>query len=153
MYAKKEKIYIAYVSKHNSNCEKQVILLMIPHGKEWHYLALKKLSALLRGITSKNHGNSYCLNCLHSFRTKNTPESHKKVCENKDFCNIIMLSEDNQILEFNQYKQSDKAPFFIYTDLECLIEKIDGSKDNPENSSTIKGSKYIPSGFHHHLKV
>ena len=68
---KKEKIYPAYVSKHNSNCEKQVILLMIPNGKghewsetltmranirgRWHYLAVKKLSALLRGITSKHH--------------------------------------------------------------------------------------------------
>ena len=27
---KKEKLYPTYVSKHNSNCEKQVILLMIP---------------------------------------------------------------------------------------------------------------------------
>ena len=39
LYAKKEKIYPAYVSKHNSNCEKQVILLMIPNGEGWHYLA------------------------------------------------------------------------------------------------------------------
>ena len=37
----------------------------------WHYLAVKKLSALLRGITSKNSGACCCLNCLHSFRTKN----------------------------------------------------------------------------------
>ena len=29
LYAKKEKIYPAYVSKHNSNCEKKAILLMI----------------------------------------------------------------------------------------------------------------------------
>ena len=28
-------------------------------------------------------------------------------------------------LEFNQYKKSDKAPFIIYTDLECIKEKID----------------------------
>ena len=32
---KKEKIYPAYVSKHNSKCEKQVILLMIPNMEEW----------------------------------------------------------------------------------------------------------------------
>ena len=52
MYATKEKIYPAYVSKHNSNFKKQVILLMIPNGAgwRWHYLAVKKLSAL-RGIT------------------------------------------------------------------------------------------------------
>ena len=31
LYAKKEKIYPAYVSKHIINLEKQVILLMIPN--------------------------------------------------------------------------------------------------------------------------
>ena len=39
-------IAIAYISKHNSNREKQVILLMIPNGAKRHYLAVKKLSAL-----------------------------------------------------------------------------------------------------------
>ena len=33
LYAKKERIYSAYVSKYNANREKQVILLMIPNGK------------------------------------------------------------------------------------------------------------------------
>ena len=32
MYAKKEETYLAYISKNNSNREKQVILLMIPNG-------------------------------------------------------------------------------------------------------------------------
>ena len=55
LYAKKEKIYPAYVSKHNSNREKQVILLVIANRerRRWHYLAVNKLSALLRRITSK----------------------------------------------------------------------------------------------------
>ena len=40
---KKEKIDPAYVSKHNSNREKQVILLMISNREKlWHYLAVKK---------------------------------------------------------------------------------------------------------------
>ena len=65
---KNERMYPAYVSKHNS---KQVNLLMIPNGEKWHYLAVKKLSALLRGITSKNNGGDfYCLKCFHPFRTK-----------------------------------------------------------------------------------
>ena len=70
MYGKKENTYPAYVSKYNSNCEKQVILLTIPNGEKRHYLAVKKLSALLWGITSKNNDDFYCLKCLHSFRTK-----------------------------------------------------------------------------------
>ena len=48
---KKKKIYPAYVSKHDSNFKKQVILLMIPTGEGWHYLAVKKLWTLLRGRT------------------------------------------------------------------------------------------------------
>ena len=39
-------------SNYNSNREKQVIFLMIPNGEGWHYLAVKKLSALLRGIAT-----------------------------------------------------------------------------------------------------
>ena len=65
------------------------------------------------------------MNCLHSFRTKNKPESRKKVHQNKDFCNVIMPSEDTKILEFNHYQKSDKASFITYTDLECIIEKTD----------------------------
>ena len=37
----KKKIYPTYVSKHNSNREKQAILLMIPNGEGRQYLSLK----------------------------------------------------------------------------------------------------------------
>ena len=40
---------------------------MILNKEKWHYLAVKQLSALLKGITSKHHGDFYCLNYLHSF--------------------------------------------------------------------------------------
>ena len=49
-----------------------------------------------------------------------------------------MPSKDTEILEFNQYQISYKAPFIIYADLECLIEKIDGCENNPENSVATK---------------
>ena len=54
---KKKKIYPGYVLKHNSNHEKQVIVLTIPNGKKWQYLAVEKkiiwayFKKLLRGIT------------------------------------------------------------------------------------------------------
>ena len=37
--------------------------------QQGHYRAVKKLSVLLRGITSK-HGDFYCLHCLNSFATE-----------------------------------------------------------------------------------
>ena len=56
-----------------------------------------------------------------------------------------MPSEDTKILEFNQYQKSDKASFVNYADLKCLVEKIDGCKNNSENSFTTKVSELIPS--------
>ena len=58
-----------------------------------------------------------------------------------------MPSEDTKILKLSQYQKSDKTPFIIYADLECILEKIDGWKNNPKNSSTTKVSEHIPSGF------
>ena len=50
---------------------------MITDGEKWHYLALKKLSAFLRGIPSNNNGDFYCLNCFHSYNTENKYKKHK----------------------------------------------------------------------------
>ena len=38
----------------------------------------------------KYNGDSYCLNCFHSYRTKERLEQHMKVCEDKDYCYIEM---------------------------------------------------------------
>ena len=80
-------------------------------------------------------------------KKKNKLESHKKVCENNDFCDVVMPSEDTKTLEFNQCQKSDKAPFITYADLKCITEKIDGCKNNPKNSFTSNVSEHIPSGF------
>ena len=77
---------------------------MTPNGEGWRYLAAEHLLALFRGITSKNNGDFYCLNCPHSLRTKNKLESHNKICENKDFCIVIMYFEDTKALECNQHQ-------------------------------------------------
>ena len=87
------------------------------------------------------------MNWLHSFKTKIKLESHKRVCENKDFCNVVMSSEGTKILQFSQYKKSDKVPFIIYADLGSIIQRMDGCKNNPENLSAIKVSEHISSGF------
>ena len=43
---------------------------MITDSEKWHYLAVKSLSALFRGITRNNNGDFYCLNCFQSYTTK-----------------------------------------------------------------------------------
>ena len=74
-----KKIHVAYKSKHNLTREKQVILLMISNGENWHYLIVKSLPRLLKGITSNHKEDFYCLNCFHSEKPKNKVKEHKKM--------------------------------------------------------------------------
>ena len=105
---------------------------MITDGEKWHYLAVKILSALFRGITSKHEGDFYCLNCFQSYTTENKLKNHKKICEDHDYCYVEMPKEDNRILKYNHGEKSMKVPF---------------NPHNPEKSSTTKINKHTPSGY------
>ena len=142
-----KKIKIAYKSKHNLTREKQVILLMISNGENWHYLIVKNLFRFLRGITSNHDGDFYCLNCFHSYRTKNKLDAHKKICENHEYCHIEMPTKDNNIIKYNQGEKSIKLPFIVYADLECLLEKMSTCYNTPQESSATKINKHTPSGY------
>ena len=135
-------INLAYKSKYNRKRENQVVLLIITNGEQsnkadkWHYIALKslrtddgfnrpirRLSRLFRGITSNNHGDCYCLGCLHSFRTDNALKKNERLCGNNDYCHVEMPFKDNSKLKYNNGEKPLKAPFTIYADLECLLIK------------------------------
>ena len=59
---------------------------MITAGEKWYYLAVKSLLALLKGITSNHNGYFYCLNCFHSYSTKDKLKRHEIVCNDHDYC-------------------------------------------------------------------
>ena len=71
---------------------------MITDGEKWHYLAVKSLPALFRGITADNNRDFYCLNCFRAYTTESKLKKHRKVCENHDYCYVEMHEEDNKIL-------------------------------------------------------
>ena len=58
-----------------------------------------------------------------------------------------MPDEDNKIIKYILGKKSLKVPFFIYADLECLIQKINTCQNNPEKSYTEKKTTHKPSGY------
>ena len=96
--------------------------MITDENNRWHYLAVKSLSALFRGITSSNNGDFYCLNCFHSYRTLNKLKRHERVCNNHDYCRIDMPKE-NEKIKYLPGEKSLKAPFIVYADLECLLKK------------------------------
>ena len=67
LWGKENETDPAYISKYNSTCKESIEFLMITNWKGWHYLAVTKLSELIREIMSKHHSDFYCLNCLQFF--------------------------------------------------------------------------------------
>ena len=111
---------------------------MITDCKTWHYLTVKRLSALFREIISKHEENFYCLNCLHLCRTENKLKKHYEICKNHDYCYVEMPKEDNRILKYNHGEKYMEVSFIIYADLESLLEKMRTYYNNPEKLSTTK---------------
>ena len=104
-----KQIRLAYKSKYNHKRNNEIILLMITDGEKWHYLTVKSLPTLLRGIASNNHGDFYCLNGLHSYRTKKNFKNMKKVCNDHDYCYVKMPNEYERILKYNHGEKSLKC--------------------------------------------
>ena len=115
----------AYISKYNNKRDNQVNLLMITDGtNNWHYLAVKSISGLLRRITSNHNGDFYCLNCFHPYTTKKKLRKYERISNDHEFCHLKMPDEDKKILKYIPGEKSLKVSFIIYADLECLLRKI-----------------------------
>ena len=61
LYVRNEK-YSLIMFQNITEIVKNSFFLRISNGEKWYYLAVRKLSVLLRGITSKSHSDFYCLN-------------------------------------------------------------------------------------------
>ena len=107
----------------------------------------KKLTRIIKRNNICHEKDFYCLNCFHSYRTKNKLESHKKICGNHDYYHVEMPTKDNNNIKYNHGEKSMKVPFIIYADLECLLEKMSTCINNPDESSTTKINKHTPSGY------
>ena len=157
----KKTIELQYKSKYNNTRTYQVVLLMITDNNKRHYLALKSISTndgfvkptqsisiLFNKLTSTNTTTDYyCLNCFKSYRTENTLKEHEKICDNNDYCKIIMPGEDHKILKYSQGTKSIKMEYAIYLDLECILSKHDTCANSSNNSYSKTISTHEVSGY------
>ena len=89
---------------------------------------------------------TYCLNCLHTFRNKSKLKEHENACKIHDYCYIEMPKKES-ILKYNHGNKSMEIPFTFYADIDPLLEKINASHSKPEKSPTTKISKHTASGY------
>ena len=107
----------------------------------------KSLCRLLRKKASNYHGDFYCLNCFHSYNTKNRLKEHEKLCNKNDCCRIEIPKWFEKIVKYNHGEKSLKASFIIYLDLECLLKKLQTCQNNLKNSYTERKATHEPSGW------
>ena len=126
---------------------------MITDGTtNWHYLAIKNIFGLLRGITSNHNERNYTI-ITSLYRTKSKLKKHVKICKNHDFSHLKMHDANNNILESKPGKKSLKHAFVIYADLECLLLKMNTcnnnniNNNNPNKSYTIAKAIHTPSRY------
>ena len=137
-----------YISKFNKTREHHENLLMITDATDkWHYIAIRSIPSLLRGVSSTHQGDHYCLNCFHSYRTESTLKKHEEICINNKFTLIKMPTEDKKYIYSTPGKNTLKSPFIIYADFECLLYPLSTCDNTEENSFTIKKNVHKPSGY------
>ena len=104
----------------------------------------KKFTCITYRNNIKHHGDFYCLNCFHSYKTHNKLKKHERVCNNHDYSRVDMPKEHEKI-KYLLGEKSLKVPFIIYADL--VPKKVWSCQNNPENSYTEKKVKHKPSGY------
>ena len=125
--------------------------MITDNQNNWHYPTIKNMNRLIRGVTSNDHGDFFCRNCMHSFLTDNKLKNHERLCLNHDHCETIMPKPTKNILKFNSNERSPHIPHIIYADLEVILKKIRSCQPNPENSYTEKKNFRIACSYALHL--
>ena len=136
-----------------NNKRKHIVDLLIITDNEnnWHYVAIKNMSRLIGGVTSDNHGDFFCRNCMHSYRTKNALKKHERLCNNHNHCETIMPKPGKNILKFRSYDKSTHIPHIIYADLEAIKKEIQSCQPNPKDSYTEKKNAHIACSYALHM--
>ena len=70
---------------------------MITDGKKWDYLTITKLSALFREVKSSRKEEFHCLNCFHSYITKD------KLKNIKIYAKIMIVATQKCLKKIRKY--------------------------------------------------
>jgi len=144
----KEQVIVHRISEKEGNIPR-INLMITKQGDNTQYSYVKRLTALLYDQNRHNDSKHFRERCLHGYSRKELLERHKPECKGllKTATRTEMLKEgENKTAFKNHYKQM-KAPYVVYADFECVLEKIAGCEPPSDKSFTVKTEKHEPCGF------
>jgi len=115
----------------------RINLMITTQGENTHYSCVKRLTALLYNQTRHNDSKLFCERCLHGYSRKELLERHKLECKGllKTATRTEMHKEGENKMAFKNYHKQMKAPYVVYADFECVLEKIDGCEPTQTKAS------------------
>ena len=148
----KEQVIVHRISEKGGNIPR-ISLILTKKGDNTHYSYVKRLTALLyvqnRHNMRANESKHFCECCLRGYKRKDLLERHRPECKGllKTPARTEMLKEIENKMSFTNYHKQMKAPYAVYADFECVLEKIDGCEPAPDASFTVKTERHAPCGF------
>ena len=123
----KEQVIVDRISEKGRDTPR-INLMIAKKGKNMHYSLLKTLTVLLYDQNRHNETKHFCEPCLHGYSRKALLERHKAECKGllKSPTRTKMLEEGENEMSFTNYHKQMKAPYVIYANFECVLEKISG---------------------------
>ena len=129
------------------NAKYHISLLKIDNdeGKS-HYVYIKDYDKLIGRQTNKHKSKIYhCRYCQHGYKNQWLLNKHlERGCLAVEGQSVKLPEEGDNEIYFKNSDRALKAPYVIYSDFECLTEKI---KDANSTDSTKKYQNHTPTGF------
>ena len=120
-------------------------LMIISKNNRKQNVAIKSLSRLLSSENTKHKGKEYfCMNCLQGFKEESSRNKHISYCIDNESVKVEM-PQNNPKVQYSDGQFQFKVPFIMYTDLESILELIQGPGNDPRISSTGGVNNHIPS--------
>ena len=143
------------IRRSNKSGVPKINLLLISNDETNHYCWIKNMSRLVE-YNKNEHARFYCDNCLNSFNSEKSLETHMEYCLNNEAVKVQMpMNEDGspKYITFKNHRRKMQVPFVVYADFECFTEKIiDTCSPDDGDSFTIRYQKHKPSGFCYLIK-
>ena len=145
-------------------CKKEIIdrhvnLLITEKDGILHYSTITQFSRLIGPQYNKNKTTYfYCYSCLHGFKKKKGEQKreecrllteHRKYCKTLNPQRTVFPQNDEAILKFTSIEKQLKAPFVVYADFECALEK----HITPDTRQGITDEKQKEFAYQEHVPV
>ena len=152
-YTKENNVYPLKICKNENERKYSIVLLLIKNEDNSHYCLVKNTSALLASQVNNHKCKLYfCLNCLNYYYDPDKLKIHKEYCNEKETVKLNM-PEPETYLKFNKHRYSERAPFVVYADFECMLKPITDKENLDSNISyTNKYQKHIPVSYCLYIK-